>query len=134
VEATSGTHVLVVDDDADLRALLRALLEDEGYVVSEARNGRKALELLIEQNEPVVVLADDGMPQMTGSELLAAIERTHCALGLCACVLLTGSAEDLLPPAGVPVIGKPFDLDELLAVVAAAARALERQPARCATC
>jgi GAF domain-containing protein/CheY-like chemotaxis protein len=62
--------VLVVDDDADLRALLRRMLEPEGYTVIEADNGRTALERLREVTPSVVVL-DLMMPEMDGFEFVA---------------------------------------------------------------
>jgi GAF domain-containing protein/CheY-like chemotaxis protein len=66
--------VLVVDDDAGLRQLLRRMLEPEGYVVVEAENGRAALERLSEVR-PSVVLLDLMMPEMDGFEFVAEFRR-----------------------------------------------------------
>jgi GAF domain-containing protein/CheY-like chemotaxis protein/anti-sigma regulatory factor (Ser/Thr protein kinase) len=66
--------VLVVDDDAGLRQLLRRILEPEGYTVVEAENGRVALERLRDVS-PSVILLDLMMPEMDGFEFVAEIRR-----------------------------------------------------------
>jgi len=66
--------VLVVDDDAGLRQLLRRMLEPEGYTVVEAENGRVALERLRDVS-PSVILLDLMMPEMDGFEFVAEIRR-----------------------------------------------------------
>ncbi len=66
--------VLVIDDDATLRQLLRRLLEPEGYTVVEAENGRMALERLRDVS-PSVVLLDLMMPEMDGFEFVAEFRR-----------------------------------------------------------
>jgi CheY-like chemotaxis protein/anti-sigma regulatory factor (Ser/Thr protein kinase) len=66
--------VLVVDDDAELRALLRRMLEPAGYRVVEAENGRAALERLRDIS-PSVVLLDLMMPEMDGFEFVSEFRR-----------------------------------------------------------
>ena len=66
--------VLVVDDDAGLRQLLRRMLEPEGYAVVEAENGLVALERLRDVS-PSVVLLDLMMPEMDGFEFVAELRR-----------------------------------------------------------
>jgi len=66
--------VLVVDDDADVRLLLRRMLEAEGYGVVEAENGRVALERVREAS-PSAVLLDLMMPEMDGFEFAAEFRR-----------------------------------------------------------
>ena len=66
--------VLIVDDDATVRQLLRRMLEPEGYTVVEADNGRAALERLREVS-PSVVLLDLMMPEMDGFEFVAEFRR-----------------------------------------------------------
>jgi len=70
----SDRPVLVVDDDPDIRALLRRMLEPEGYTVIEAENGRTALARLREA-APSVVLLDLMMPEMDGFEFVAEFRR-----------------------------------------------------------
>ena len=64
--------VLVVDDDAAVRMLLRRILEAEGYSVVEAENGRVALERMGER-APGAILLDLMMPEMDGFEFLSAL-------------------------------------------------------------
>jgi hypothetical protein len=66
--------VLVVDDDAEVRALFRRMLEPDGYAVMEAPNGRAALERLREIT-PGVILLDLMMPEMDGFEFVAEFRR-----------------------------------------------------------
>jgi hypothetical protein len=66
--------VLVVDDDAGLRQLLRRMLEPEGYAVVEAENGRVALERLHDVS-PSVILLDLMMPEMDGFEFVEEFRR-----------------------------------------------------------
>jgi CheY-like chemotaxis protein len=66
--------VLVVDDDAELRQLLRRMLEPEGYAVVEAENGRVALDRLREVS-PGVILLDLMMPEMDGFAFVAEFRR-----------------------------------------------------------
>jgi len=66
--------VLVVDDDATLRELLRRILEGAGYTVVEAENGRVALER-VRTASPGVILLDLMMPEMDGFEFVAEVRR-----------------------------------------------------------
>ena len=66
--------VLVVDDDVEVRQLLRRMLEPVGYTVVEAENGRVALEHLRE-GPPSVILLDLMMPEMDGFEFVAEFRR-----------------------------------------------------------
>ena len=60
--------VLVADDDADIRTMVRMLLELDGHRVMEARDGTQAWEM-IQQHQPAVVVADIQMPGLTGLQL-----------------------------------------------------------------
>ncbi|HEX9936228.1 MAG TPA: response regulator [Longimicrobium sp.] len=66
--------VLVVDDDDAARARTRIILEKEGWKVSEARNGREALECM-ESERPVLILLDLVMPEMDGFEFADRVRR-----------------------------------------------------------
>src|SRR5258706_14602747 len=68
--AKNAPHVLVVDDDRDIRGTLRVALEDAGYTVHEAPDGLIAIDLLLASPAPLVVLLDLMMPRMAGSEIL----------------------------------------------------------------
>jgi CheY-like chemotaxis protein len=66
--------VLIVEDDAEMRELLRRNLEKEGWAVSEAENGRVALERMAE-NRPELVLLDLMMPEMDGFQFLEEVRK-----------------------------------------------------------
>jgi DNA-binding NarL/FixJ family response regulator len=63
-----GQVVLVVDDDADLRALVRRLLEPLGYILREASTAAEALEVVAEER-PAVILLDVHLPDISGYEV-----------------------------------------------------------------
>ncbi|MFV1987121.1 MAG: response regulator [Gemmatimonadota bacterium] len=67
-----GGGVLIVEDDEPTRTLIRRTLENEGWDVLEAENGRRALEVL-ETSTPALILLDLMMPEMDGFEFLDAI-------------------------------------------------------------
>jgi PAS domain S-box-containing protein len=66
--------VLIVEDDAEMRELLRRRLEKEGWTVSEAENGRVALERMAE-NLPELILLDLMMPEMDGFQFLEEVRK-----------------------------------------------------------
>ena len=73
--------ILVVDDDAGVRQLLRRTLEAEGYSVGEAENGRAALALL-ESGLPGVILLDLMMPEMDGFGVVSALRAREAWHGI----------------------------------------------------
>ncbi|MGO8950052.1 MAG: two-component system response regulator [Ktedonobacterales bacterium] len=122
-------RVLVVDDDYDIRETLRILLEDEGYLVDEATNGRMCLELVRSASAPYVVLLDLMMPQLGGAAVLGIISQNEALAHRHAVLLVTAStytAEEMLGEVlqrlQIPLIRKPFDLDLLVSQVEIAAR------------
>jgi CheY-like chemotaxis protein len=66
------THVFVVDDAADIRLLLRAVLARAGFFVTEAASGTEALAVLMDA-QPDVVLLDVQMPEADGWAVLASL-------------------------------------------------------------
>ena len=129
-EAPRG-HILIVDDDQDVRDTLRMALEDEGYAVYEAEDGAEALDLLRRTLTPHVVVLDLRMPRLTGDALLQRVSTQERLPTRHTFVLVTANHEQLSPVSqrllehmGVPVAPKPFDLDELLDLVAQAADTL----------
>jgi CheY-like chemotaxis protein len=72
-DAKGGAHILVVDDDEDARLLLRTVLEESGFRISEAEDGPGALELLEGADVFDLVTLDLDMPEMPGLEVLQTI-------------------------------------------------------------
>ena len=71
--------ILVVDDEPDIRRIIRILLESSGYQVAEAPNGLAAVEYIRKQPNVDLVLMDIMMPQLGGVEASRAI-RERCAV------------------------------------------------------
>jgi CheY-like chemotaxis protein len=105
--------VLVVDDDDDVRETLRDLLEEEGFDVATAGDGKAALEAL-SKVEPRVLLLDLYMPVMDGWQLIEQL-RSDGRLERMKVILTTSLL--FQAPIGMQVLEKPIDLDELLDVV-----------------
>ena len=116
--------MLVVDDDAGIREVLRLLLEDAGYQVREAGDGNIALRMLREMAEPHIVLLDQHLPGLTGSALLQEVARDTALRARHAYVLLTANVStqarqlvQSMPQLDVAVVTKPFDVDALLETI-----------------
>jgi CheY-like chemotaxis protein len=110
--------VLVVDDEADIRDTLRALLEKQGYQVTVAANGVEALELMLDQ-PPTLVILDLDMPEMDGAETLGFIRKQWNAIPV---IIHTGYPEgDLMNRARkvgpFTVLPKPSSPESILAAV-----------------
>ncbi len=131
VAATEGTaaklpeRILVADDDAQVRSLLRALLVREGYRVIEAPTGRTALTRIAETAFDLLVL-DVRMPSPDGLEVTRRI-RSDPATALTPVILVTGlgALEDKvagLDAGATDFLTKPFEAPELMARVRAALR------------
>ena len=61
-------HILVVDDEPDIRRILHIMLEQQGYRVHEAINGRRAVEYIRENPDTDLILMDIMMPELGGVE------------------------------------------------------------------
>lgn len=111
------TKVLVVDDEPALRDLIRAVLEEEGYEVLTAENGRRALELL-EEDRPDLVLTDLMMPVMGGHELMHRL-RSRPGLDRIPVIVMSTARAASSVDAAAAFVPKPFDIDQLLAAIRA---------------
>jgi CheY-like chemotaxis protein len=131
IPTTSSSHVLVVDDDPDIRWVLRTLLTEAGYTVAEAPDGAAALDRLRTCQHALVVLLDLQMPGVSGAHVIEAVAMDADLATRHAYLLLTANARtlplafvNLLTKLAVPVLAKPFEPAELLARVAEAAARL----------
>ncbi len=112
----AGEHLLIVDDEDNLRSMLAAALRHHGYEVTTASNGREALEQ-IPREHPDLVLLDVMMPDLDGFEVLRRLRNDHDRTPV---LFLTArdTTEDKvrgLTLGGDDYLQKPFSLDELVA-------------------
>jgi len=117
-EAGHGELVFLVEDDEGIRDSLGPLLEEVGYRVSFARNGREALEALAAGTEPDLIVLDLRMPVMDGWEFRT-LQRKDPRLG--AIPVLAISADSSPKAAAISAeayLGKPFGAREILSTIA----------------
>ena len=124
--ARARLDVLVVDDDADIRQMLRGVLEDEGHAVTEAPDGNRALAALDGRRFDAVLL-DVKMPGMNGLEALEQIREQAPQTGI---IMVSGegsisTAVQAIKRGAFDFIEKPVDPEHLLTVLAQAAQLTE---------
>lgn len=112
--------ILVVDDEADIRALIAGILEDEGYSTREAGNSDAALEA-IRARRPSLVIQDIWLQgsKLDGLGILAAVKRDHPDVPV---VMISGhgnieTAVEAIKVGAYDFIEKPFQADRLLIIV-----------------
>jgi DNA-binding response OmpR family regulator len=113
-------RLLLVDDDEDLRISLAEALEESGYVVIQAANGQKALELL-EAERPDLVLLDLLMPVLNGWQFCQSKDENPNTASIPVIAMSAAVSKDPRSPYYIDVddfIAKPVELDELLAKIA----------------
>ncbi|MBX3463131.1 MAG: sigma-54-dependent Fis family transcriptional regulator [Planctomycetes bacterium] len=115
-------RLLIVDDEPDLRWVLRGLFEDEGFEVAEAGDGEEALRCAAER-PPDVVLSDMRMPRLPGLELLRRLrtEAPDVPVVLLSAVEDLATAVDAIKEGAFDYQAKPFDGPRLLLTVKRAA-------------
>jgi DNA-binding response OmpR family regulator len=118
--------ILVVDDEAKLRSMIRVYLEQEGFRVVEAANGRDAL-FVARHEKPDLILLDLMMPEMNGTEFM----RVHSREAETPVIMLTAKVEDQDKIVGLELgaddyVTKPFNVRELLARVRAVLRRFQK--------
>ena len=111
-------HLLVIDDEPGHRLMVRAVMEDAGWNVTEAGSGEEGLERLA-QDRAHAVLVDMRMPGMDGHETLARIHADHPGMPV---VMLTafgtvGTAVEAMKKGAFDYLTKPADNEELVAVL-----------------
>ena len=120
--------ILVVDDDPQLRRVIKAALTKQGYIIGDARSGETALERLRDERYDLVIL-DRNMPGMGGIEACRSI-REHSDIGI---IMLTVRKTELekieaLDAGADDYITKPFSMPELLARLRANLRRVPLAP------
>jgi len=124
--------VLVVEDHREVREMVRAILEQEGYPTTGASNGVQALDALHrEGDKPRLIVLDLMMPGMGGIELIVQLSNDE-ALASIPLLVMTAHPDicdkNRSQLVFVPVVSKPLDCDELLAAVRKSCGAPEPAP------
>jgi two-component system KDP operon response regulator KdpE len=118
----TAANILVVDDEPQIRRVLRATLSAHGYAISDAKNGEEALDS-IRKERPDLVLLDVNMPGIGGIETCREIRRISDAPII---MLTVRDAErdkvSALDAGADDYVVKPFGIEELLARIRAALR------------
>jgi DNA-binding response OmpR family regulator len=111
--------ILVIDDEENLRRVVRSILEEDGYEVLEAANGLSGLELY-RQHKADLIITDLAMPVMNGLDFISEVTRTFSNVRI---IAMTGVPEWDSRLTEAKLLGaretlhKPFTLEMLLNVV-----------------
>ncbi|MBC8074485.1 MAG: response regulator transcription factor [Chloroflexales bacterium] len=121
--------ILVVDDEANLRDMLRVYLEQEGYRVATAANGREAL-YVARAERPDLIVLDLMMPELGGYDFVRAYSKEAAT----PVIMLTAKVEDQDKIVGLELgaddyVTKPFNVRELIARVRAVLRRTQQTAA-----
>lgn len=125
--------VCIIDDDEDIRASLRFLLEEAGYDVVEAREGTQGLSLLETSADPLIVLFDYHTPREHSALLAFADQERHLTerhAFICMTTYREGFSPTLLSLLAqfqVPIIAKPFAIETVLEAVKGAEQRLSER-------
>jgi DNA-binding NtrC family response regulator len=122
--SADARRVLLVDDEDAIRSALRRYFARRGWIVDEAADGARALERLLDGDDPVpydAVISDMRMPHLNGEQLHDALERDRPQL-LARCVFSTGDlsspeAARFVQRTNCRVLEKPFELAKLADLV-----------------
>jgi DNA-binding response OmpR family regulator len=110
------SKVLVVDDEPEIVQFVSSALEDEGYEVFRAANGRQAVDAA-GRDRPDLIVMDMQLPRKDGHEVAQEVRRIHGDIPI---LLITadGRAQEKAQRVGAfAFLSKPFDLAELVALV-----------------
>lgn len=113
----SAKKILVVDDEPDLRDVLATLLNQEGYQILTANDGKMALESA-KKNIPDLILMDVMMPKMNGFQALEKLKKEKLTMDI-PVIMVTAKSDDKDIQEGIShfadkYITKPYDLKKLL--------------------
>lgn len=108
-------HVLVVDDEALIRAAIADAMEGMGMAVTEARDGVEALDALAAGLRPCLAIVDLMMPRMSGEEFARTVREMTLDLPI---ISMSAGEDALQPPLVEAHLPKPFALERLEELVA----------------
>jgi len=122
-------HILVAEDDDNIRTGLVDTLESEGYRTTPARDGKEAIDLFASEEFDLLLL-DIMMPEKSGYDVCRVVRSTNEDIPV---IMLTAKGEEIDKVIGLQLgaddyITKPFGVHELLARIAAVLRRSQRKP------
>jgi two-component system KDP operon response regulator KdpE len=114
-----SNKIVIVDDEAPIRRMLRIALKSEGYEVFEAENGETGLATIARQ-QPDLVILDLGLPDMDGHQVLEEL-RTWSKVAVIVLSVRSGDKEKVraLDAGAQDYVTKPFSIEEFLARIRA---------------
>jgi len=123
-----NARILIVDDDENIRKVLKTILEEEGYAVDEAEDAKKAIEKS-RRNVYNLALIDIRLPDMEGIELLTRMKDTVPKMRK---IIITGyptlqNAIEAVNRGADAYILKPFDMEKVLATIKEQLRKYEEE-------
>jgi CheY-like chemotaxis protein len=112
-------EILLIDDEADMRIALAELLEDEGYTVCQAKDGKKGLQFLQDNPKPKLILLDYMMPEMGGAEFCEKLRLNSqwASIPVALVSAATLSKEKRASMGLAAFIEKPIQIEKFLAIV-----------------
>ena len=128
--------IFLAEDDDDMRALIAAALESDGYDVIEAKDGSELLDLLASatsspMRRPDIIVSDVLMPGYSGLGVLAALHKSSWRIPV---ILITARRDDAVMSDALrlgasAVVRKPFDIDDLRTTILSVSIDSQRPPA-----
>lgn len=111
-------HILLVEDDAFLSTFMKIVLEEEGYGVTIANNGKEALDFLSQSKLPDLIMLDIKMPVMDGRAFVIEFRRLYDDKKPIVVMTASDDAEMRALELGIPAcLPKPFGIPQLIATV-----------------
>jgi two-component system copper resistance phosphate regulon response regulator CusR len=127
-----ATKVCVIEDDDGIRETVRDLLIDAGYEVTTARNGLEGKWILEESMDRLIAILDYRLPAMDGCDLLDLAAHDEHLRARHVFIMMSASpaksiedCEESIDELNVPILPKPFDIDDLIEAVRQAEQRLE---------
>jgi len=123
----SGKKVLIVDDERELGAMLKEIIETEGYQTINAYDGQEALEIYLKEKDNIdIIVSDLGMPNMDGRELIRELTAMNANVKF---IFITGyldkeSKKELFSLGAKDVLLKPFTSEDVLATLSEVSKSI----------
>lgn len=118
-------RILIVEDEPEVRNLLKESLKTEGFAIDTAEDGERGLYLIL-SNEYDIVILDNRLPKKSGLEVLKEVraDNQHMPILILSAITDTGQKSEFLNNGADDYLTKPYSFEELLARI----RALMRRP------